>query len=93
MYQSGTSINWGEQLRRRPTMTLAWTISQALGLTEVSPTNCSPYRRNTMESTSPALSLGLTLAIALIGLTGFSIYTAFGPPAKDLADPFEDHED
>jgi len=29
-----------------------------------------------MESTSPALSIGVTLAIALIGLTGFSIYTA-----------------
>ncbi|KKJ01313.1 photosystem II reaction center protein PsbN [Prochlorothrix hollandica] len=46
-----------------------------------------------MESSSPALSLGLTLAAIVIGLTGFSVYIAFGPPAKDLADPFEDHED
>jgi len=26
-------------------------------------------------------------------MTGFSIYTAFGPPAKELRDPFEEHED
>ncbi|WP_273436756.1 photosystem II protein N, partial [Synechococcus sp. UW140] len=26
-------------------------------------------------------------------LTGFGIYTAFGPPSKQLTDPFDDHED
>lgn len=47
----------------------------------------------TMESSSQALSLGVTLAVALVGLTAFSLYTAFGPPAKDLEDPFDDHDD
>ena len=26
-------------------------------------------------------------------LTGFGIYTAFGPPSKGLTDPFDDHDD
>ncbi|MBE9223567.1 photosystem II reaction center protein PsbN [Cyanobacterium stanieri LEGE 03274] len=34
-----------------------------------------------------------TIAIALLALTGFSVYTAFGPPSAQLDDPFEDHED
>jgi PsbN protein len=29
----------------------------------------------------------------LLGITIYSIYTAFGPPAKNLRDPFEEHED
>ena len=29
----------------------------------------------------------------LLGITGYSIYTAFGPSAKKLRDPFEEHED
>ncbi len=29
----------------------------------------------------------------LLGVTGYSIYTSFGPNAKVLADPFEEHED
>jgi PsbN protein len=29
----------------------------------------------------------------LLGVTGYSIYTSFGPNAKALADPFEEHED
>tara|TARA_B100000780_G_scaffold102327_1_gene71511 strand:+ start:550 stop:681 length:132 start_codon:yes stop_codon:yes gene_type:complete len=28
-----------------------------------------------------------------LGITTYSIYTAFGPPAKNLRDPFEEHED
>jgi PsbN protein len=48
-----------------------------------------------MESagTSPALSVALAVLAVLLALTGFGIYTAFGPPSKRLADPFEDHED
>jgi PsbN protein len=41
----------------------------------------------------PATTLILTLAAALIGIAAFSIYTAFGPPAKELRDPYEEHED
>jgi len=29
----------------------------------------------------------------LLGITIYSIYTAFGPAAKNLRDPFEEHAD
>jgi PsbN protein len=29
----------------------------------------------------------------LLGVTGYSIYSAFGPGSKALTDPFEEHED
>ena len=29
----------------------------------------------------------------LVGITTYSIYTAFGPASKNLRDPFEEHED
>ncbi|MCF4970799.1 photosystem II reaction center protein PsbN [Nostoc sp. CMAA1605] len=41
----------------------------------------------------PAIVLIISVAAAVIGITGFGIYTAFGPPSKELSDPFEDHED
>ncbi|MCP9859501.1 MULTISPECIES: photosystem II reaction center protein PsbN [unclassified Cyanobium] len=44
-------------------------------------------------STSPALSVALTVLAVLLALTGFGVYTAFGPPSKSLTDPFDDHED
>lgn len=37
--------------------------------------------------------LSIFIAAVLIGITGYSIYTAFGPPSKNLRDPFEEHED
>ncbi|MFM7264456.1 MAG: photosystem II reaction center protein PsbN [Cyanobium sp.] len=44
-------------------------------------------------STSPALSVSIALVAVLLGLTGFGVYTAFGPPSKRLTDPFDDHDD
>ena len=44
-------------------------------------------------ATSPALSGALTVLGVLLALTGFGIYTAFGPPSKRLTDPFDDHDD
>ncbi|MGK7898284.1 MAG: photosystem II reaction center protein PsbN [Xenococcus sp. (in: cyanobacteria)] len=41
----------------------------------------------------PAIVLSITLAAILVAITGYSIYTAFGPPSLELDDPFEDHED
>jgi len=41
----------------------------------------------------PATVLSISIAAVLIGITGFSVYTAFGPPSVELDDPFEDHED
>ena len=29
----------------------------------------------------------------LLGIIMYSLYVAFGPPAKSLKDPFEEHED
>ncbi|WP_066376620.1 MULTISPECIES: photosystem II reaction center protein PsbN [unclassified Anabaena] len=41
----------------------------------------------------PATVLIISVAAAVIGITGYGIYTSFGPPSKELSDPFEDHED
>jgi PsbN protein len=38
-----------------------------------------------------ATVLIIFITSVLIGLTGYSIYTAFGPNSKSLRDPFEDH--
>ena len=46
-----------------------------------------------METTSPAMSVALAVLAVLLGLTSFGIYTAFGPPSKQLSDPFDDHDD
>ncbi len=47
-----------------------------------------------MESSSPdSIYLLIALVTITFGLTGFGIYTAFGPPSKELEDPFEEHED
>ena len=40
-----------------------------------------------------ATVLIISLASIVLAFTGFAVYTAFGPPAKALSDPFEDHED
>jgi PsbN protein len=41
----------------------------------------------------PAIVLSISIGAVVIAITGYSIYTAFGPPSADLGDPFEDHED
>ena len=41
----------------------------------------------------PATVLSISIGAIVIAITGFAIYTAFGPPAAELNDPFEDHED
>ncbi|MFN6572116.1 photosystem II reaction center protein N [Nostoc minutum NIES-26] len=41
----------------------------------------------------PAIVLSISVGVILVAITGFAIYTSFGPPSKQLADPFEDHED
>ena len=49
--------------------------------------------RDVMETSSPALSVAIGVLTVLMGLTGFGVYQAFGPPSKALDDPFDDHED
>jgi PsbN protein len=41
----------------------------------------------------PAIVLSISIGAVVVAITGYSIYTAFGPPSADLGDPFEDHED
>ena len=40
-----------------------------------------------------ATILGILIAAAVVGITALALYTAFGLPAVELSDPFEDHED
>ncbi|CAM9089873.1 unnamed protein product [Discosporangium mesarthrocarpum] len=40
-----------------------------------------------------ATILVIFVSSLLIGITAYSIYTAFGPGSKFLRDPFEEHED
>ena len=49
--------------------------------------------RDVMETSSPALSVAIAVLAVLLGLTGFGVYTAFGPPSKQLDVPFDDHDD
>ncbi len=35
----------------------------------------------------------LSIVAVLVAITGYSVYTAFGPPSKELEDPYELHED
>jgi len=44
-----------------------------------------------MEST--ALIFALFLWSLLLIATVYSIYVGFGPPARELRDPFDEHED
>lgn len=41
----------------------------------------------------PAQIFIISILVALVAITALSIYTAFGPPSKNLADPYEMHED
>ncbi|MDJ0589090.1 MAG: photosystem II reaction center protein PsbN [Pleurocapsa sp. MO_226.B13] len=41
----------------------------------------------------PAIVLSVSIGAIVVAITGYAIYTAFGPPSAELGDPFEDHED
>jgi PsbN protein len=43
-----------------------------------------------MES---AVVLSITLSAMVVAVTGYGLYLSFGPPANQLDDPFDDHED
>lgn len=45
---------------------------------------------HTMET---ATIIVIFVSSLLLGITAYSIYTAFGPTSKNLRDPFEEHED
>ncbi|MEA5569570.1 photosystem II reaction center protein PsbN [Calothrix sp. UHCC 0171] len=41
----------------------------------------------------PATVMILSVSVIVVAVTAMSIYLSFGPPSKQLADPFDDHED
>jgi PsbN protein len=41
----------------------------------------------------PAIVLSISITALLIAITGYGIYVSFGPPSKQLRDPFDEHED
>ena len=41
----------------------------------------------------PALSIGLSILVVLIGLTGFGLWRAFGSKSSQLTDPWDNHDD
>jgi PsbN protein len=40
-----------------------------------------------------ATILIIFMSSLLVGITGYSVYTSFGPASQNLRDPFEEHED
>lgn len=47
----------------------------------------------TIENLDSSLLLVTFLECLLLGIVIYAIYVAFGPPAQELRDPFEEHED
>ena len=41
----------------------------------------------------PAVSIAVTILALLLALTGFGLWTAFGPKAAKLTDPRDEHDD
>jgi PsbN protein len=41
----------------------------------------------------PAIVLMISVCAVVLAVTAYAIYLSFGPPANELADPFDDHDD
>jgi PsbN protein len=46
-----------------------------------------------MSLSDPATVLSITIGLFFVAVTGYGIYTAFGPPSTQLDDPYDDHDD
>ncbi|BAZ42248.1 photosystem II PsbN protein [Calothrix sp. NIES-4101] len=46
-----------------------------------------------LSNLEPATVMILSVSVIVVAVTAMSIYLSFGPPSKQLADPFDDHED
>ena len=46
-----------------------------------------------MQSLDSATVLIVSVAAIVFAFTSYAFYIAFGPPSRELSDPFEDHED
>jgi len=50
-------------------------------------------RKKYKSNMETATILIIFVSSLLLGITSYSIFTAFGPASKNLRDPFEEHED
>ena len=41
----------------------------------------------------PEAAVPIGFTIILFTIMGFALYEAFGPPSKNLTDPFDEHDD
>jgi PsbN protein len=46
-----------------------------------------------LSNMEPATAVILSVGIVTFCVTVWSVYLSFGPPSKELADPFDDHDD
>jgi PsbN protein len=46
-----------------------------------------------LDNMETATIIVIFVSSLLLGITSYSIFTAFGPASKNLRDPFEEHED
>jgi PsbN protein len=46
-----------------------------------------------MSLSDPAAVLSISIGLVFVAVTVAAVYMAFGPPAAQLDDPYEDHED
>lgn len=46
-----------------------------------------------LSNLEPASVMIISVSVVVVAVTAMSIYLSFGPPSKQLADPFDDHED
>ena len=46
-----------------------------------------------MQTLSSAPDPAVSIAVTILALTGFGLWTAFGPKAAKLTDPWDDHDD
>ena len=46
-----------------------------------------------LDNMETATIIVIFVSSLLLGITAYSVYTAFGPVSKNLRDPFEEHED
>ena len=60
-------------------------------------TNLVKLMQTLSSAPDPAVSIAVTilalLLALLLALTGFGLWTAFGPKAAKLTDPWDDHDD
>ncbi len=56
-------------------------------------TNLAKLMQTLSSAPDPAVSIAVSILAILIALTSFGLWTAFGPKAAKLTDPWDDHDD